>query len=183
MCHVRKQEITFFIHAGCNLKCQYCYMPFMKVAAEDKVIDLNFAAAGLRDFFSDNRNRTIRFFAPGEPTLAFDEMREVYNVAVRLVGKRDLKVELQTNGYFDDSIAQWVENHVDILWISCDGPPRIQDKQRPSRDGRSSSGVVLANVERFASHPFMQFGVRATVERENHDNQIDLLRFFKKNEG
>lgn len=47
----RKQQITFFLTSQCNLRCRYCYMPKMHVETTDRVIDLDFAIAGLRDFF------------------------------------------------------------------------------------------------------------------------------------
>lgn len=180
MGHWRKQEISFFVTSNCNLGCTYCYIPKLSglVAPQDRVIDLEFAVAGMRDFFAWAEVPRIRYFSAGEATAAFDRMVAIHEAARRLTGDR-LEVELQTNGYFSERVAAWVEQNVDVLWISVDGPPHIQDVQRPTIAGGPSSGVVLRNVERFAKHPTMQFGVRITFMPENFGRQIEILEYFR----
>ena len=175
----RKQQISFFLTSKCNLACYYCYIPKIEIDPKDQVIDIEFARAGLRDFFRSNPSRTIRFFGAGEPTLAFEQMVEITEIAREMVGSA-LRIELETNGYFEGEVADWIEKNVDILWISCDGPPEIQDKQRPTCNNKPSSEVVLENVKRYAKCSNMQFGVRATISAENLDKQIDLIEYFNK---
>lgn len=179
MGHWRKQEISFFVSSNCSLACVYCYIPKLgkTIAPDDKVIDLDFAIAGMKDFFSWSKVPRIRYFSSGEATTAFDTMVAIRDEAQKLVGDQ-LEVELQTNGYFPDRIANWVEENIDILWISVDGPPEIQDIQRPTVGGGPSSSVVLRNVQRFAKQSRMQFGVRFTVVPENFARQIELLEYF-----
>ncbi len=180
MGHFRKQCISFLVASQCNLNCVYCYIPHWgdKVAPGDRVLDLEFAVAGMKDFFQWAPVPAIRFFSAGEATVEFARMVEIHQEARRLAGDK-LRVELQTNGYFGEEIAKWVEENVDTLWISCDGPPELHDSQRPTLDGRGSSDVVLKNVERYASHPSMQFGVRATVLPEHFSRQVEILEFFR----
>jgi len=154
-------------------------MPKLKIKPEHRVIDLEFAKAGIRYFFSTNSSRAIRFFAAGEPTQAFPDMVEIFEYAKWLAGP-ELKVELQTNGCFSEEVANWVERNVDVLWISCDGPPEIQDRQRPMVGGKPSSPIVLQNVQRYAKVNRMQFGVRATVAEENLSRQTELVEFFQR---
>ena len=173
----RKQQITFFLTSQCNLRCRYCYMPKMHVENTDRVIDLDFAIAGLRDFFSSGPSRTIRFFGSGEPTIAFRRMVEIWEIARQMAGD-DLRTELETNGYFSDEIADWVEDHIDYLWVSVDGPPEIQDRQRPVINGMRSSPTIVNNIKRFAASKRLQFGVRATIEADNIDKQSYLIDYF-----
>jgi radical SAM protein with 4Fe4S-binding SPASM domain len=178
MGHLRKQMISFLLSACCDLDCSYCYVPKLgKIEPEHEVIDIEFAIVGMEDFFQQNKSRAIRFFGAGEPTNAFNEMKEIRNKAYEIVGN-DLKVELQTNGYFSDEVADWVEENVDILWISCDGPPEIQDVQRPVKGGRHSSGVVLRNINRFSQCSHIQLGVRATISEGNFSRQTELIDYF-----
>lgn len=173
----RKEQISFFVTSKCNLSCYYCYMPKLKVNPADELLSLDFARAGLKDFFSTSSSRAIRFFSSGEPTQAFDRVKEIWHVAHTMAG-HSLKTEMETNGFFSEGVADWVERHVDILWISFDGPPDIQDVQRPACGGLNSSKVVTENVMRFAKNSKMQFGVRATISPENLNKQIQLIEYF-----
>jgi radical SAM protein with 4Fe4S-binding SPASM domain len=179
MGHIRKQTITFLTSAKCNLACRYCSRnSFPAVRPEHETLDVEFAGAGLRDFFRTNPSRSIRFFGAGEPTLGFEAMVRIHDDARSLVGS-ELSVELQTNGLFPPAVADWVERHVDILWISFDGPPDIQDRNRPIESGGPSSAVVAAHVERFARHGRMQAGVRATVAPEDFPRLPEIVAYFR----
>src|SRR5689334_13818754 len=99
MGHWRKQEISFFVTSNCNLGCVYCYIPKLgkTIAPEDRVIDMEFAVAGMKDFFSWSKVPRIRYFSAGEATTAFDTMVAIRKEAHKIVGD-NLEVELQTNG-------------------------------------------------------------------------------------
>lgn len=178
MAFKKKEQISFFLTTNCNLGCVYCYMPKMQVDEEDRVIDIEFCAEGLKDFFSSSKSRCIRFFGSGEPTLAFDTMKKIKDIAYELAGE-SLTVELETNGYFEDDIANWISDNVDYLWISCDGSSNIQNNQRPCLFNKNSSEIVHKNINRFAKDKEMQFGVRATIHENDFCNQISLIDFFK----
>lgn len=179
MGHIRKQMITLLTSARCNLACAYCAQPgFEGIKPEHEKLDPDFAEAGIRDFFAAQPSRAIRFFGAGEPTVAFETMAEIRERAARLAG-RDLRVELQTNGLFSDAVAAWVERSVDILWISYDGPPDIQDRGRRTRGGGPSSPAVRRNVERFAGHDRIQAGVRATIDPRDFGRLIEILEHFR----
>lgn len=131
----------------------------------------------MKDFFSENPARFIRFFGAGEPTLAFEVMTEIHNRALRLAGKA-LRVELQSNGVFSSAVGDWVERNVDVLWLSFDGPPEIQDRNRPIKHGGRSSGVIEENIRRFARSGRMQFGVRATVAPRDFPQIDGIIEYF-----
>jgi radical SAM protein with 4Fe4S-binding SPASM domain len=180
MGHFRKHCISFLVSSQCNLDCTYCYIPHWgsRVAPEDRVLDLEFAVAGMKDFFRWAPVPAIRFFSAGEATTAFSRMVEIYDEAKKLAGNR-LQTELQTNGFFGNHVAKWVEENVNVVWISCDGPPELQDTQRRTVGGRGSSGVVIENIKRFAKNPKMEFGVRATFLQDNFERQIEVLEYFR----
>lgn len=181
MGHWRKQMITMLVTSDCQLNCVYCYIPKVSkmIAPTDRVIDVDFAVAGMKDFFAWAKVPFIRYFAAGEATVAFPTMREIRDQGAKLAGDA-LKVELQTNGDFNDEVGDWVSDNVDILWISVDGPAAINDAQRPRCGGQGSTSHVMRNVERFAKHPTMQFGVRMTIQPENFHRQIELLEHFRE---
>jgi len=179
MAHVNKQMISLFLSAECNLNCGYCYVPKGgNIAASHRRINVNFAKKAIEDYFNQTQNYYIRFFGAGEPTMAYAEMKAIYDYAYKLSNGR-LKAELQTNGFFNNEVADWVEKNIDVLWISFDGLPELQDIQRPTIDMSNSSGRVLENIYRFANCTKMQFGVRVTVSNQNFYRQTEILKYLK----
>ncbi len=178
MAHVRKQQITFFLTSKCNLRCTYCYtLKSTGIKKEHRSLDFNFAKRGIDDFFRDYPSREIRFYGAGEPTLEFELMKQITDYA-RSKAEDRLKVELQTNGVFSKQIAQWVSENVNNLWISCDGPPEIQNSQRPTVGNGGTSEVVERNLHFFAKQDHMQVGVRVTVTPLGMHRQTDLIKYF-----
>jgi len=183
MAHVRKQCITFFLTAKCNLNCRYCYarkdIKRLKIKPEHQTLNFNFAKRGLQDFFRDYPSRHIRFYGVGEPTIEFELMKKIKDYAYELAGE-ELIVELQTNGYFSEKIREWIAENVDILWLSIDGPPEIQDMHRPTLEGKPSSKIVEKNLKFFAKQKHMQVGVRSTVSSFTIRRQIEIVEYFAK---
>ena len=163
MAHIRKQMISFFLTTRCNLRCIYCYTYKSKnIKKEHQTLDFNFAKRGINDFFRDNVSRHIRFYGVGEPTLEFGLMKRIKNYAYKKAGD-SLTVELQTNGFFSEKIARWIAKNVNIVWISCDGPPKVQDVQRPTAAKKPTSTIVEKNLKYFTKQKSMQVGVRVTL--------------------
>lgn len=178
MAHVRKQQICFFLTTKCNLKCRYCYtLKAIDIEEKDQTLNFKFAKRGIDDFFRDYSSREIRFYGAGEPTLEFELMRKIREYAYSKAGDK-LKVELQTNGFFSESTVRWIENNVNVLWISADGPPQIQDLQRPSKKGTPSAKIVERNIRHFAKQKHLQVGVRATITPFTINRQIELVKYF-----
>jgi uncharacterized protein len=173
----RKEQITFLLTTDCSMNCEYCYMPRRQVKEAHRRLDLEFARAGLEDFFSTSSSRFLRFFSPGEPTMAFEEMKAIAEMARDLTGD-EVRVELETNGYFGPHVRDWVSENVDVLWISCDGPPHIHDRQRPTAGGGRTSDIVYGNIAHFAQVEEMQSGTRATLGKEDMARQSEVLDFF-----
>lgn len=178
MAHVRKQQISFFLTTKCSLKCKYCYtLKNADIKKEHQTLNFKFAKRALNDFFRDYPSRQIRFYAAGEPTIEFELMKKIKDYAYELAGN-ELKVELQTNGCFSENVARWIAENVDILWISADGPPEVQDLQRPTIEGKPTSKLVEHNLRFFAKQKHMQTGVRITITPLTIHRQAELIRYF-----
>lgn len=178
MAHVRKQVITFYLTTKCNLKCVYCYTyRNIAIKKEHQVLNLSFAKKGIDDFFRDYSSRHIRFYGIGEPTLEFDLMKQIADYA-RQKSEGELTIELQTNGIFSDKVAQWIAENVDILWVSCDGPPEIQNLQRPTCGEGESSKVVEKSLKYLNSIENIQVGVRSTLTVPMIKKQRELVKYF-----
>lgn len=180
MAHVRKQMITFFMTTKCNLNCKYCYTSQKNsLPLEHRSIDLNFAKKGLDDFFRYNTSRYIRFYGIGEPTLELGLMDEIYKYAYDQAGDK-LTVELQTNGYFNENVRDWIDKNVDVLWVSFDGTPEFHDAQRVTIKGEKTSNIVVDNLKHFLSNKDMQVGTRVTLTPGMINRQNEIVEYFKE---
>ena len=178
MAHVRKQMISFFMTTRCNLNCIYCYTPKYKdIREEDKTIDLDFAYKAIDDFFRDNPSRYIRFYGIGEPTLEIAKIKKIKEYANNLAGD-SLYVELQSNGCFPVDTREWIAENVNWLWISCDGPAKIHDKQRPFVGGGGTSAKVVENIRALQGSKTLTVGVRVTLMAEMINRQRTIVDYF-----
>ena len=172
-----KGQLSLFLTTQCDLRCTYCYMPKREVKAEHRFLRLEYARAGIR-FLAENYNsKAIRFFGAGEPTLAFGLMKDIWQEALATLGP-DASMEIETNGHFGGGIAAWIEENADVVWISCDGPPSVQDINRPTAMGGASSPIVEANIRRLSRRTGLQVGVRITTRDPSAQHQERLLRYF-----
>ncbi len=184
----RKKVLTFFVNESCNFKCIYCTLHSDRLSDEGKhrakVIDLEFAKCGIDDyfgngFFAQNEKKGIRIFGDGEPTLEFERIKDIVNYA-RLKAECELFVELQSNGSFPCEVADWIEDNVDLVWISLDGTAEIQNQQRPMVEGQPSFQCVDRNIQILTQSNKLQLGLRPTTTRYNVDRQKEIIDYAKR---
>jgi len=180
MPHVNKQMISFFLTTKCNLRCVYCYNVKERESHQEKTLPLKIAKAGINHFFKNNSSRHIRFYGPGEPTQEFHLMENITNYA-RDIAEGTLSVEIQTNGVFDHNVRSWLLDNVNILWISFDGEPDIQNSNRPIKGGLPSSPIIEDNVKWLNSNSSdrkLMIGARVTMTNNNIFRQNELIDYF-----
>jgi radical SAM protein with 4Fe4S-binding SPASM domain len=180
MGHFRKNLLTVFVNEFCNMHCIYCPLHAQSTPRTSRVIDPDFVKCGIDDFFSRTDSRGIRIFGNGEPTLSFKLLKEMVEYAYLQAGDR-LFIELQTNGYFPGEVAHWVSEHVDMLWLSLDGPGDIQDRQRPTRTGRPSFPKIDHNIQIIGKSAKTTIGFRPTITDYSVDRQEELIDYAKAN--
>lgn len=179
MGHARKQMLSIYVSSICNLKCRYCALSSGKLSIdkEDLVIDLNFAFKGIDDFFRDYPSRGIRFYSAGEVTTQMNTFKLITQY-IRKKNEPNIYLELQTNGYFSENNAIWIENNMDFIWISFDGLPEFQDVNRPTVSGEKSSYVVIKNIEKFSNSEKVNVGIRVTLTPNMIDRQKEIIDFL-----
>jgi radical SAM protein with 4Fe4S-binding SPASM domain len=176
MSHYRKNILSVLLTTECNLDCAYC---ILGARHRDKVeIGTDFARAGVDYFFDTTTSRWIRFYATGEPTMAFEKMVGITEYAREKAGSA-LTVELQTNGTFAfrPEVRRWASKNVDLTYISFDGLPEIQDKYRRTRGGRATASRVLENI-RYLLDRSRFVAIRATVTSDLLHRQKEMIDFL-----
>ncbi len=175
MSHSKKEMLSFFMTTKCNLNCNYCYTN--KSHFGHQTIDLEFAKLGVEDFFEHNNSRLIRFFGAGEPTTESELMGKIKDYAYEKAGS-DLEIEIQTNGCFSSGVRDWLAENCDIIWLSWDGPPEIQNFYRPLLSGAPSSEIIESNAKYLIENGNGMTGVRATIGSLNLCRQNEMIKYF-----
>lgn len=179
--HYKKEMISIFVTTKCNLNCDYCFTNKNQNEHKGQTISLEFVKKGIDDYFAKKYMRHVRFFGAGEPTVEFDLLKKIHKYALERGGTA-VTFEIQTNGAFSDLVANWLKNNINIIWISCDGTPEIQDMHRPflnKDDKRKTSEVIEKNINilhRSDSKAFV--GIRATITLENILKQKEMIDYF-----
>ena len=187
MPHCNKQMISFFLTTRCNLCCSYCYNAGERSSITEQTLSFDIAKAGIDWYFKNNSSRHVRFYGPGEPTQEFELMKGIVDYA-REVGGKIVSTEIQTNGIFDEKTRDWCLNNFNIMWMSFDGLPKIQNKYRPLNPkhkanfgGRTSADVIEDNVRWLISNSAGQklmVGARVTMTNDNNKQQKEMVDYF-----
>jgi radical SAM protein with 4Fe4S-binding SPASM domain len=180
MGHARKQLLSIYVSSICSLKCVYCALSSgkLKIDKEDLAINLDFAFKGIDDFFRDYPSRGIRFYSAGEVTTQMTTFKQITQY-IKDKNEPNTYLELQTNGYFSEENANWIEQNMDFVWVSFDGLPEFQDENRPTVNGQKSSNVVIQNIVKFSQSAKVDVGVRATLTPNMVDKQREIIDFLK----
>lgn len=173
----KDMSLSFFLTTSCNLACTYCYVNRNEDGRRNQTIDLDFAKAGIDDYFAQSTSRHIRFFGAGEPTTKLELMRDIYNYAYENSGS-PLTAEIQTNGIFPRKTADWLAENIDIIWISSDGPPEIHDRYRVTISGAPTSKALRESIRYLVKTSKGFVGVRATITKENVNMQKEIVDYF-----
>lgn len=125
---------------------------------------------------------SLGFHGGGEPTEAWDELVKLVEFARETCRTMNLKLELgvATNGCLSDEKADWLVGNASSINVSLDGPPDIQQKNRPMRDGNDSTGRILrflGKLERAGVH----YGLQATVTSEAIHRMPEIVHFVAAN--
>ncbi len=166
-----------FPTTNCNLKCKYCY-----ARGGEKKININLELAKKSiDFFlklrKNPKSLCIRFQGGGEPTVRIELVKKIVAYARKRVERAYFGI--QTNGVFAKETALWLAKNMDWVSISCDGPPSVQDKQRPSKNGKQTSHFIERTIKILSKFNINLF-VRATITAYSVERQKEILEYLRR---
>jgi uncharacterized protein len=174
-------HVTLMLTSRCNLHCQYCFAEANSDALE---MPLPLGEAAIT-FAADNSVRRkvplleISFHGGGEPTLAWDAMQHFYAFGTAAAEEHGLKLRASTitNGCIGQKKARWIAERFEGVSLSWDGPPDIQNGQRPTVGGGKSAGAVEDTVRIF-DELGLRYGIQATVTAVSAPRMPELVRYF-----
>ena len=167
-----REKITIFLTTACNLRCVYCYGFGGKNPA---FIDFNFIKAQIDDYANSNTKKLSVFFqGTGEPTLSFDLIKKTVRYARTKID--DVNFQIQSNGIVKENVLNWLIGNKFSFIISCDGPPDIQNKQRPPLN-KNDVGTVEKTIKKLIESNCLA-AIRGTVTNYSSKRMIEILEYF-----
>jgi uncharacterized protein len=115
----------------------------------------------------------------GEPTIHWELVKQ-FEVLTRQIANEfgvDWFGHIATNGVLPEKRARWLANHFNLVGLSCDGPPEIQDRQRPIGGGGKSSPFVERTAHAIAEAGG-QFEVRSTITPQTLARQVEIVSYL-----
>ena len=181
MTHADKKMLSFFLTTKCNLDCIYCYTN--KYEHKNQTISFEFAKKGVDYYYNECIVKQgfpahIRFFGAGEPTSEIELIKEICKYSDAKFNTKSLK-EIQTNGCFSDEVCDWLSENIDVIWVSCDGTPEVQDYNRPFyKSDKKSSKVMEKNIKKMVADGKTMVGIRTTITRNNMSSQKENIDYY-----
>jgi uncharacterized protein len=170
----------------CNLKCIYCAAggdgtygdPVAKISVEKTLPMLEFFLKKLSkgDQFRIN-------FAGGEPLLHPQAIEAIVIYAQKMATELGiyLKVVVTTNGTcIDEKVLSILGRVQAFVNVSLDGPPSVNDRLRPQKNGDSVTAKIILGLKLLLSDKSGLSGVGLTaVFNKLHSDVLLTYEFFK----
>jgi sulfatase maturation enzyme AslB (radical SAM superfamily) len=172
--------LTLYMNNECNLRCAYCHSDPVPGRAPRLQADEIAAAADV--VAASCRHRRVHFTAVlhggGEPTLHGREVEKALDLVQEAAARRGVELfrYVATNGAMSEAKARWLAGRFDLIGLSCDGPPDLQDRQRPGWEGQPTSSLVEQTARVFREEG-VSFHVRTTITPASSPRQAEIAHY------
>ncbi len=174
------KALCLHIAHDCNLACKYCFAEegeykghreLMSYEVGKKALDFLIANSGNR------KNLEVDFFG-GEPLMNWQVVKDLvkYGREQEVLHNKKFRFTLTTNGVLlDDEVMEFANREMSNVVLSIDGRKEINDKMRPSRNGKGSYELILPKFKKLAeSRNQTNYYVRGTFTHNNLDFSEDV---------
>ncbi|MEJ6950335.1 radical SAM protein [Natronospora cellulosivora (SeqCode)] len=171
----------------CNLRCLYCYSnagEHMKIELSKIKID-NVINLLIRNAIIHKRIRNkdivseLTISGGGEPTYNWDKFKYIVDTFKYKCKKYNInnKIILVTNGMKGKRKIDYILENIDQINLSFDGPKKIQNIQRPSRNNKGSFKMVDEFIKT-CEEKGKEISTRSTILPENFNNLVNICDFI-----
>lgn len=177
------KALCLHIAHDCNLACRYCFAEegeyhgrraMMSYEVGKKALDFLIAHSGER------RNLEVDFFG-GEPTMNWDVVKRLvaYGRSLEEAFQKKFRFTLTTNGMLlNEEISDFCNREMANVVLSLDGRKEINDRMRPTRNGRGSYDIIVPKFQKFVEkRGDKDYYIRGTFTRQNTEFSKDVLHF------
>jgi len=166
------KNVYINLTTDCNLNCSYCFSFGGKEKyriKEELIFDF------LDQLSLTKRKINLLFQGGGEQTLEFELLKKTISYAKKKIP--EVYIYLFTNGVLSENVCNWIIGNIDWIGLSIDGPPEIQDKQRPLKNGKASSPYVERTVERLIEKN-KGFLINSVITNLSIGKEEKIIKYF-----
>jgi coproporphyrinogen III oxidase-like Fe-S oxidoreductase/sulfatase maturation enzyme AslB (radical SAM superfamily) len=180
----RPECLTVYLSNQCTLRCSYCFAAPARTAARSGSClhpDAFAAAAELvgRNCAAKGRALQLVCHGGGEPTLHWELLLHLVGISKAVAERHAVPWSgyIATNGVMPLERVRGMAAVFGRIGLSCDGPPDIQDRQRPSSNGAPTSDPVRRTAVAL-KEAGVRLDLRATITPETVSRQADILEYL-----
>lgn len=174
------KALCLHIAHDCNLACSYCFAEEGEYKGRRALMSYEVGKRAL-DFLIENsgnrRNLEVDFFG-GEPLMNFEVVKELvrYGREQEKLHNKNFRFTLTTNGILlDDEVMEFANKEISNVVLSIDGRKEVNDRMRPSRNGKGSYDLIVPKYLKLAeSRNQTNYYVRGTFTHNNLDFSEDV---------
>ncbi len=178
------KALCLHIAHDCNLACRYCFAEEGEYHGRRALMSFEVGKKAL-DFLIENsgqrRNLEVDFFG-GEPLMNWKVVKQLveYGRSREKECNKNFRFTLTTNGMLlNDEIMEFCNREMSNVVLSLDGRREVNDRMRPTRNGKGSSyDIIVPKFQKFAeSRNQEKYYVRGTFTHYNLDFSQDAIHF------
>lgn len=166
-------NLMLLLSKRCPLRCVYCYA---NTGVSNGNMSIGVADGAIDHYLSYNPSHPrVTLFGAGEPTSAADVVKHV----ITKYGNR-VRWALTTSGVMPEALLRWLAEHDVLITFSVDGPPSIQDRLRPTKNGFPSSPYVERSLRIWKERSPQPLSVRTTLTSDSVSHIGEILEYFER---
>lgn len=167
----------------CNCVCDYCHASSQDLCLRETDMSIEVAERTLDIILQSPSNDIKIEFQGGEPSINWPILEffvlEGEKRAKKLPEKRVTFVICTNLIALSDEQIKFLNEHDVCISTSCDGPKKLHDLHRKSRDGKSAHDCFIKTLEK-VRNVFRENEVNAllTVSRDNLTNLKEVINYY-----
>lgn len=173
--------LTLYLSERCQLTCTYCFAASGPVGGPILDLAMVIPAAQLVAAVCQRKELplTLVIHGGGEPTFHPGLLETVLGAVTVIADGAGLPLfrYIATNGVFSEDRAHWLADNFDLVGLSVDGPPAIQDYQRPLAGG-GGSGALVERTASILREEGVRVAVRTTITPRSMSLQATIARYL-----
>ncbi len=177
------KALCLHIAHDCNLACRYCFAEEGEYHGRRALMSYEVGKQAL-DFLVQNSGNRVNLevdFFGGEPLMNWEVVKQLvaYGRSLEEPYHKHFRFTLTTNGVLlNDEVMEFCNREMSNVVLSLDGRKEVNDRMRPSRNGKGSYDIIVPKFQEFAKQrQQMNYYIRGTFTHYNTDFSQDVLHF------